>query len=58
MKKIYFLATLCAMATASYAQTAPVKKDTAYNPAYNDTIRIGSILIIKKNKKAPFQFYI
>lgn len=52
MKKIYFLATLCAMATASYAQTEQAKKDSAYNPAYNDTIRIGSILIIKKNKKA------
>jgi hypothetical protein len=52
MKKIYFLVTLCAIATASYAQKEPAKKDTAYNPAYNDTIRIGSILIIKKNKKA------
>ena len=52
MKKIYFLATFCAMATASYAQTEPAKKDTTYNPAYNDTIRIGSILIIKKNKRA------
>ncbi len=52
MKKIYFLATLCAMATASFAQTEPSKKDTTYNPAYNDTIRIGSILIIKKNKRA------
>lgn len=52
MKKIYFLATLCALATGSFAQTEPVKKDTAYNPAYNDTIRIGSILIIKKNKRA------
>lgn len=52
MKKIYFLAVLCATATASYAQVEPVKKDTAYNPAYNDTIKIGNILIIKKNKKA------
>ncbi len=52
MKKIYFLVNLCAIATASYAQKEPAKKDTAYNPAYNDTIRIGSILIIKKNKKA------
>ena len=51
MKKIYFLATLCALATASFAQTEPAKKDSAYNPAYNDTIRIGSILIIKKNKR-------
>ena len=52
MKKIYFLATLCAITTASFAQKEQVKKDTVYNPAYNDTIRIGSILIIKKNKKA------
>ena len=53
MKKIYFLATLCAMVLASNAQTEPTKKDTTvYNSAYNDTIRIGSILIIKKNKKA------
>ena len=53
MKKIYLLAILCAMVLASNAQTKPTKKDTTtYKPAYNDTIRIGSILIIKKNKKA------
>ena len=52
MKKIYLLGTLCALTAATFAQTEPAKKDTAYNPAYNDTIRIGSILIIKKNKKA------
>ena len=52
MKRLYFLAILCALATASYAQKEPTKKDTTYNPAYNDTIRIGSILIIKKNKRA------
>jgi len=52
MKRLYFLAALCALATATYAQTEPTKKDTTYNPANNDTIRIGSILIIKKNKKA------
>ena len=52
MKKIYLLATLCALTSITFAQTEPAKKDSAYNPAYNDTIRIGSILIIKKNKKA------
>ena len=52
MKKIYLLATLCAIVTASYAQKEPAKKDTLYSPVYNDTIRVGSILIIKKNKKA------
>ena len=52
MKKIYLLAFLCAIVLASNAQTKPTKKDTTYNPAFNDTIRIGSILIIKKNKKA------
>jgi len=52
MKKIYFLAMLCCLTSATFAQTEPAKKDSAYNPAYNDTIRIGSILIIKKNKKA------
>ncbi|MCY7293203.1 MAG: PorT family protein [Ferruginibacter sp.] len=52
MKRLYFLAAFCAFATASYAQTEPTKKDTTYKTANNDTIRIGSILIIKKNKKA------
>lgn len=52
MKRLYFLATLCAIATGTFAQTEPTKKDSTYNPANNDTIRIGSILIIKKNKTA------
>ena len=52
MKRLYFLAALCVLTTTSFAQTEPTKKDTTYNPAYNDTIRVGSILIIKKNKKA------
>lgn len=51
MKNIYLLAALAAMTTAGYAQTE-TPKDTTYNSKYNDTIRIGSILIIKKNKKA------
>lgn len=52
MKRLYFLATLFALTTGTYAQTEPTKKDSTYNPANNDTIRIGSILIIKKNKTA------
>lgn len=52
MKRLYFLVAFCALAATSVAQTKPTKKDTTYNPANNDTIRIGSILIIKKNKKA------
>ena len=52
MKRLYFLVALCALAATSVAQIKPTKKDTTYNPANNDTIRIGSILIIKKNKKA------
>ncbi len=52
MKRLYFLAALCVLTATSFAQTEPTKKDTTYNPAYNDTIRVGSILIIKKNKKA------
>lgn len=49
MKKLCLLTALCMIAAASFAQS---KQDTAYNPKYNDTIRIGSILIIKKNKNA------
>lgn len=52
MKRLYFLAALCMLTATSFAQIEPTKKDTTYNPANNDTIRIGSILIIKKNKKA------
>ena len=52
MKRLYFLVVFCALTVTSFAQTEPTKKDTTYNPANNDTIRIGSILIIKKNKKA------
>lgn len=51
MKKIYLLAALITVASVSFAQETPAK-DSAYNPKYNDTIRIGSILIIKKNKRA------
>ncbi len=52
MKRLYFLVVFCALTATSFAQTEPTKKDKTYNPANNDTIRIGSILIIKKNKKA------
>ncbi len=52
MKKIYTLAMLCLITCIAYAQK-PTSADSTYNPAYNDTIRIGSILIIKRNKKAP-----
>jgi hypothetical protein len=51
MKRLYFLAALCMLYAATFAQEKP-SKDTTYNPAYNDTIRIGNILIIKKNKRA------
>lgn len=51
MKRLYFLTAVCALSLSAFAQE-PVKKDTTYNPAYNDTIRIGSILIIKRNKNA------
>ncbi len=50
MKRLYFLAALCALAITTNAQEKQTK-DTTYNPAYNDTIRIGSILIIKKNRR-------
>jgi hypothetical protein len=51
MKRIYFLAALCALATASYAQQPTTKDSTVITKRNNDTIRIGSILIIKKHKK-------
>jgi hypothetical protein len=52
MKRLYFLAALCVLTITGFAQAERQKKDTTYNPANNDTLRIGSILIIKKNKKA------
>ena len=52
MKIFYFFATFCAIATGAHAQNEPIKKDSTYKPAYNDTIRIGSILIVKKHKAA------
>jgi Outer membrane protein beta-barrel domain len=50
MKRLYFLAALCALATASYAQQPTTKDSTITNKRDNDTIRIGSIIIIKKHK--------
>jgi hypothetical protein len=47
MKRITLLVAAIALTTAVTAQT-----DTTYNPKNNDTMRIGNILIIKKNKKA------
>ncbi|MEO6404675.1 MAG: outer membrane beta-barrel protein [Ferruginibacter sp.] len=47
MKRTTLLVVLIALTTATKAQT-----DTTFNPKNNDTIRIGNILIIKKNKKA------
>ncbi len=49
MKRFYLLAALCAITFTGFAQITPAT-DSAYNPKNNDTIRIGSILIIKKNK--------
>ncbi len=48
MKKIYILITLCAIALTGYAQQ---KKDSTIKNNTPDTIRIGGILIIRKNKK-------
>jgi Outer membrane protein beta-barrel domain len=51
MKRHYFLsALLCVFATLVYAQK-PTTKDSVGVKKQNDTIRIGSILIIKKHKK-------
>jgi Outer membrane protein beta-barrel domain len=51
MKRHYFLAAiLCAFATMAYAQQ-PTTKDSIVIKKNNDTIRIGSILIIKRHKK-------
>jgi len=46
MKRYSLLAGICLFCTTASAQT-----DTTYNPKNNDTMRIGNILIIKKNKK-------
>lgn len=51
MKFIYILAALCTLATASYAQQ-PNADSTKTTVQDNDTIRIGSIIIIKRNKKS------
>lgn len=47
MKRLFLLVATYALVNAAAAQT-----DTTYNPKNNDTLRIGNILIIKKNKKA------
>jgi hypothetical protein len=52
MKRIYFLATLCAIATASYAQQPSTGDSAVSKRKQNDTISIGSILIIKRNDKS------
>lgn len=52
MKRHYFLAALlCAFATIAFAQK-PSTNDSVEVKKHNDTIRIGSILIIKKHKKS------
>ncbi len=50
MKRFYFLAALCAIASASLAQEKNTQDSTKTNKRENDTIRIGSIIIIKKHK--------
>jgi hypothetical protein len=52
MKRIYFLAALCAFATASYAQQPSTQDSSISTKKKNDTISIGSILIIKRNDKS------
>jgi Outer membrane protein beta-barrel domain len=52
MKRLYFLAALCALAIASYAQQPTTKDSTISTKRNNDTIRIGSIIIIKKHKRS------
>ena len=47
MKQIIFLSIAMAFCITCFAQA-----DTMYNPKNNDTMRVGNILIIKKNKKA------
>jgi hypothetical protein len=50
MKRIYFLAALCALASASIAQEKNTQDSTKVSKQKNDTIRIGSIIIVKKHK--------
>jgi Outer membrane protein beta-barrel domain len=53
MKRLYFLAAfLCAFTISTYAQK-PSTNDSTANKSGKDTIRIGSILIIRNRKKAP-----
>jgi hypothetical protein len=52
MKRLYFLAALCALTTVSYAQQPTTKDSTVTTKRNNDTIRIGSIIIIKKHKRS------
>jgi hypothetical protein len=52
MKRIYFLAALCAFATATYAQQPSTQDSSVSTKRKNDTISIGSILIIKRNDKS------
>lgn len=51
MKRIYFLVTLCALATAAYAQQPTAKDSSITKSTKRDTIRIGNILIIKSHKE-------
>jgi hypothetical protein len=50
MKRIYFLAALCALATTTFAQESTTKDSSINKPSRKDTIRIGSILIVKSRK--------
>jgi hypothetical protein len=50
MKRIYFLAALCALATVSFAQQPTTNDSSVTKASKRDTIRIGSILIIKSHK--------
>ena len=52
MKRLYFMAILCVLSSALFGQVTTAVQDTIFRKN-NDTIRIGSILIIKKNKKGP-----
>ncbi len=52
MKKLYFLAALCAFTSTIFAQQKSETDSTIVKKSNNDTIRIGSILIIKKNKRS------
>jgi Outer membrane protein beta-barrel domain len=50
MKSIYFLLAFCALASVSMAQKTETKDSTIAKKSDSDTIRIGSILIIKNRK--------